>query len=92
MSITRYAVLQLLSKRISRVELLVTQSKMSPAGRNAWALYQDLALSAGNSDFRLYELLKNNSRFLRITDATSQFGSLHQQFFGTCTETRDGGG
>jgi hypothetical protein len=52
---------------------------MSPAGRNASALYQDLALSAGNSDFRLYELLKNNSRFFRITDATSQFGRLHQQ-------------
>ena len=27
------------------------------------------ALSAGNSDFRLYELLKNSSRFFRIAEA-----------------------
>ena len=45
------------------------------------ALYKDPTLSADNSDFRLYELLKNNSRFFRIADASNQAksGRLRQQ-------------
>jgi hypothetical protein len=77
---------------ISRVELLVTQSKMSPAGRSALAVYEDLTLSAGNSDFRLYELLKNNSRFLRITGASneSETGRLRQRSLSVSGSSKSG--
>ena len=34
-------------------------------------MFKPQRISAGNTDFRLYKLLKNDSRFFRITDAIS---------------------
>ena len=61
MSNSRYADLQSLHELKS-----VDAIKMSLAARCAMK-----ALSANNADFRLYKLLKNNSRFFRITGASN---------------------
>jgi hypothetical protein len=51
----------------TQAEYLLTQSSSSSAAR----CIPFGLLSADNADFRLYELLKSNSRFFRIADENS---------------------
>jgi len=50
-----------------RVEVHLTQSKTVADGTERHERFPPTT-----SDFRLYELLKNDSRFFRIADASSQ--------------------
>ena len=66
------------SSNLSRVEFLVTQSKLLPAGQNAMKRFLLATLI-----IRLYELLKNDSRFFRIADASyRRITSISNEFYG----------
>jgi hypothetical protein len=52
---------------------LVTQSNVADG------TVRHEAVSVDNLIFRLYELLKNDSRFFRIADASSLMGNSRQQ-------------
>lgn len=69
----------------TQVEYLLTQSSSSSAAR----CIPSGLLSADNADFRLYELLKSNSRFFRIADENSlafQPSCLRQRRFSSSRE------
>jgi len=68
-----------------RVEVHLTQSKTVADGTER---HEDV-FPPTTSDFRLYELLKNDSRFFRIAGASSQAATCVSDEIDVCG---DGGG